>query len=170
MNAHAGTHVDAPSHFLENGENVEQLSLETLIGPASVLDFSNETEIKISELEKRWPKEKKVERVILRTRNSNGSGKKGSEFIQDFCALRESETRWLLARGIHLVGIDAPSIQYFGADPIVHKLLLEKGVVVIEGLDLSNVAAGEYELLCLPLKLAGLEGAPARVVLRKSQL
>lgn len=165
MNAHSGTHVDAPLHFVDGGESVERFPLDVLIGPTHLLDFSGETAVTCEGLEGRWPPFEKVERLLLKTRNSKKGPKK--DFERDFCALKETETRWLLEKGIRLIGIDAPSIQCFGDGPVVHQLLLEKNVVILEGLRLSEAAAGRYELLCLPLKLAGLEAAPARVVLRK---
>ena len=87
--------------------------------------------------------------------------------MKDFCALTEEPTRWLLERGVELVGIDYFSIQRFGADPIVHQLFLGAGVVLLEGIDLSHVSSGCYELICLPIKLVGCEAAPVRAILRK---
>lgn len=164
MNSHSGTHIDAPLHFFREGKSVDQLPLNTLVGPAMLLDFSLEPGVSVEALEKRWPKAERVTRLLLKTGNSNGLP--AEEFNQDFCALRGPEARWLLEQGIQLIGIDGPSIQYFGEDPVVHQLLLNQGVVIVEGLQLSAVAAGKYELLCLPLKLIGLEGAPARALLR----
>ena len=158
MNAHSGTHVDAPLHFLADGASVDQLALDRLIGPAFVFDFSDKAEITTVDLEKSWPVQEKVERVLFKTRAFEAT---------DFCALREKEARWLIEKGVCLIGIDAPSIQYFGADPIVHQLLLVSAIIIIEGLCLSHVSAGKYERFCLPLKLVGLEGAPARAVLKK---
>lgn len=166
MSCHSGTHVDAPLHFVKGGQSVENIPLDLLVGKVFVLDLSQSREITLADLEKFWPQEK-VDRVLFKTPNSK-IWKTGPEtFVEEFCALREKETRWLLKKGIRLVGIDYLSIQHFGDSPIVHQLLLTAGVVIIEGLDLSPVSSGFYELICLPLKLVGLEGAPARVALRK---
>lgn len=169
MNSHSGTHIDAPLHFFSDGKSVDRLALEILLGPAFLFDFSQESEVTVSGLEKCWPKKERVTRLLLKTRNSTlPLGQEGG-FKKDFCALKETETRWLLGQGIQLIGIDGPSIQYFGDDPIVHQLFLEKEVVILEGLQLSEVAQGKYELLCLPLKWIGLEGVPARAILKKYQ-
>lgn len=166
MNIHSGTHVDAPLHFFAKGKGVEELSLETMMGPVHLLDFSREKEITMGGLESLWPSSEKVERLLLKTRNSGFWEKKAEEFTENFCALREDQARWLLQKGVRLIGIDYLSIQCYKDTPIVHRLLLEAEVVIIEGLDLSKVSAGKYDLFCLPLKLVGLEGAPARVLLR----
>lgn len=165
MNTHSGTHVDAPLHFFDRGESVEKISLKTLLGSAHLFDFSKEEAITCAGLESRWPASGKVERVLLKTRNS--ALWEQNHFVENFCALREAEARWLLEKKVGLVGIDYLSVQCYKDSPIVHQLLLEAGIIVIEGLNLSEASSGKYELLCLPLKLVGLEGAPARVVLRE---
>lgn len=165
MNCHSGTHIDAPLHFVAKGESVENVPLKILVGKTLVVDLSHRQTIAISDLEKIWPEET-VDRVLFKTPNSEIWGNNQNVFIESFCALEERETRWLLEKKIQLVGIDYLSIQKYGDSPIVHQLLLEAGVVVIEGLDLRQVSAGFYELICLPLKLVGLEGSPARAILR----
>lgn len=165
MNCHSGTHMDAPLHFVKEGKTVENVSLNLLMGKTFVMDLSHTSEITIADLEKFWPNED-VKRLLFKTPNSKIWETNQEVFVQDFCALREKETRWLLEKGIQLVGIDYLSIQKYGDSPIVHQLLLEAGVVVIEGLDLRDAKAGFYELICLPMKLVGLEGAPARAILR----
>jgi arylformamidase len=102
--------------------------------------------------------------VLLKTRNSALAGRAG--FTSDYCALAPDGAAYLLERGVELIGIDYLSVEPFGSDDFaVHHLLLERGVVIVEGLDLSGVAAGIYQFICLPLRLAGLDGAPARAVL-----
>lgn len=167
LNSHAGTHVDAPLHFIAKGKSVDQLSLDDLLGLVHVLDFSNEETISCAGLEVRWPASEKVERILLKTSNSVLWEREC--FVENFYALREPEVRWLLKKKIRLIGIDYLSIQHYQDLTMVHQLLLQAEVIIIEGLNLSIVPSGKYELLCLPLKLQGLEGAPARVVLRDVQ-
>lgn len=165
MNCHSGTHIDAPLHFIKNGKTTEGIALGTLVGKAFVADLSDKDEIRLSDLEEVWPEEK-VDRLLFKTSNSKAWTIHPITFVKDFCALQEKETRWLLEKEIQLIGIDYLSIQKYGDSSLVHRLLLEANVVILEGLDLSKVSAGFYELVCLPLKLIGLEGAPARAVLR----
>lgn len=164
MNCHTGTHVDAPLHFVKDGKSVEAMSLETMIGDAYVFDLSERNAITVEDFEKVWPKNG-TKRVLIKTSHSRLWRDRPNEFYKDYVALTEMPARWLLDKGIALIGIDSLSIQCFGDSPIVHQLLLEKGIVIVEGLNLSNVVAGAYRLICLPIKLAGLEAAPARVVL-----
>lgn len=167
MNCHAGTHVDAPFHFVKEGLGADQLPLEAMIGEAFIFDFSTQKEMTVEGFERSWPREG-ARRILIKTANSRLWRENSDHFVKDYVALTEATTRWLLKRGIELVGIDYLSIQRFGDAPIVHQLLLKAGVVILEGLDLSGASSGFYELLCLPLKLVGADGAPARVVLRKN--
>lgn len=169
MNSHSGTHVDAPLHFFVQGKNVGALSLDPMVGESHVLDFSNEESITVAGLKSRWPKGEVVDRLLLKTKNSFLWEKDSPSFVENFCALREAEARWLLEKRTRLIGIDSFSIQYYKESSIVHQLLLEDEVVIIEGLNLSRVTSGKYELFCLPLKLQGLEASPARVILRHVQ-
>lgn len=161
LGSHSGTHVDAPSHFLPGGDPVDRLPLDRLIGPAAVLDLPADLpSVRAADLERQGLRGHR--RVLLRTRNSRAPG----EFSPDYCALTTDGAEYLLDQGVELVGIDALSIEPFGsADFAVHHLLLKRGVVIVEGLDLSSVSAGVYHLVCLPLRLQGLDGAPARAVL-----
>jgi arylformamidase len=162
MGSHAGTHVDAPFHFEPEGATVERLSLDVLIGRARVVDVGAVDAIDRADLESRSVVEP---RVLLKTRMS-GRLQEGP-FPRDFVHLTPAAAELLVARGVRLVGIDSPSVDQFGRrDFAVHHILLRAGVVIVEGLDLSPVAAGEYEMTCLPLPLVGGDGAPARVVLR----
>lgn len=166
MNAHTGTHIDAPLHFFKDGEPVEKIHLSVLVGPAHVLEIENPKEITPGDLEKNWPREK-VDRVLFKTPNSILWEKYPSDFVKDYCALTEEGARWLLEKKVSLIGVDYLSVQRFGDSPIVHQLLLEAKVVLLEGLNLSAAAPGKYELTCLPLKLEGIEAAPARAILRE---
>lgn len=168
MNSHSGTHVDAPLHFVKDGKSVDSMSLEAMIGEAFVFDLSKRNEITVEDLEKGWPK-KGTKRVLIKTSNSKLWKDQPNEFVKDYIALTKAPTHWLLDKRVALIGIDYLSIQRFGDPPIVHQILLEAGVVIVEGLDLSNVDEGMYQLICLPIKLAGLEAAPARVILSSLQ-
>lgn len=165
MNVHTGTHVDAPSHFIKGGTTVDALSLEALIGPAYVGYLPDVEQIFPTDLEGlEIPQQTK--RLLLRTRNSQLWTQGAREFTPDYAALTPKAAEWIVKRGVWLVGVDYLSVQRFhDAEPTTHKVLLEAGVVILEGLNLSTIAPGSYQLLCLPLKLAGCEGAPARAVL-----
>lgn len=166
ISAHAGTHVDAPAHFLADGSTVEALDLDALIGPARVAMLSDVDVIDAAALEA-LELPPSVERLLLRTTNSDRRARSvpESEILTDFVALAADGARWMVERGVRLVGIDGPSIAPLDDIDTPHRVLLGAGVVVVEGLDLSRVASGDYTLICLPLKLAGADGAPARVVL-----
>jgi arylformamidase len=163
LGSHSGTHVDAPSHFLSGGSPVDRIPLERLIGPAAVLDLPAEL-ASVGAAELAGQDLRGHRRVLLRTRNSAAAAE--TRFTPDYCSLSPDGAQYLIDQGVELVGIDAPSVEPFGsADFAVHHLLLGRGVVIVEGLDLSSVSAGIYQLVCLPLRLAGLDGAPARAVL-----
>ena len=160
---HSGTHVDAPRHFLSDGASVDQLPLEILIGKARVLDLKVLDRIRRKDLEEADLRDDI--RVLIKTRMSGQM--RHSEFQPGFVALAEDAATYLVQVGIKLVGIDYLSIEPFDAqDHPAHHALLGAGVVIVEGLDLSEVPAGEYEMTCLPLRIEGADGAPARVVLR----
>jgi arylformamidase len=163
LGSHTGTHVDAPKHFLSDGGSADTIPLERLVGPAVVLDFPEDvTEIGAAELRSHdlrgWG------RVLLRTRNSNLLSH--PRFTPEYVALTPDGAEHLLEHSVELIGIDYLSIERFDTtDHPVHRMLLEREVVIVEGLDLSAVPGGAYQLVCLPLRLAGLDGAPARAVL-----
>ena len=162
LGVHTGTHVDAPGHFIPGGAGVESLSLDALIGPARVVKIEHEGAIRVDELE-RYGLEG-VPRVLFRTRNSDEWSE--SAFKEDFVYLEPEAARWLADHGTRLVGVDYLSVESFAApEPLTHRTLLSAGIVVVEGLDLSAVEPGSYVLSCLPLKIAGADGAPARAVL-----
>jgi arylformamidase len=162
MSCHAGTHVDAPAHFLLGGAGVDILPLDVLIGPAWVVRFAGRGPLTASMLAGAAIPPGTV-RLLIRSDNSDGVVE---AFDPDFVALAPDAAAWLLDHGVRLVGIDGPSIEAFDApgDP-VHRALLAAGVIIVENLALAGVASGAYELTCLPLRIAGCDGAPARVVL-----
>jgi arylformamidase len=163
---HTGTHVDPPSHFLEGGKPVDQLPVDALVGPCVVVTYDEDEHIGASWLEGAGI-EPGTERVLFKTRNSE-RWRSGEPFAKEFIALDRSGAEWCVQRRLRLVGVDYLSVEPFGSGKIghpVHVALLGAGVVIVEGLDLSGVAAGRYELVCGPLKLEGSDGAPARVFL-----
>lgn len=162
---HTGSHVDAPLHHISDGSSAETLSLASMIGPAIVADFGEADEIGPRELDVlNLPTS--TTRLLCRTRNSSLWGSADRTFRQDFVAVTPAGAQWLVARGIRLIGVDYLSVEAFAADPPdTHRRLLEAGVVILEGLDLREAKAGAYWLACLPWKLRGTDGAPARAVL-----
>lgn len=160
---HTGTHVDAPWHFLREGATVEALSLETMMGPATVVSLETTTHITASDLERALIGRTPV-RLLLKTRNSNFWGE--DAFRPDFVALTTEAAQWLVEHRVGLIGIDYLSVEPYPAKEFpVHLTLLGAGVIIVEGLDLRGVPAGEYTLICLPLRLLGADAAPARVLL-----
>jgi len=164
MGSHTGTHVDAPAHFIEGGATVEALPLDSLIGPALVAEVGCERLIGRRDLEP-LPLDDQS-RLLLKTRNSALWA--AGDFSRDFVALDLEGARYLTERGLRLIGIDYLSIEAFHSPGHpVHRHLLGAGVVILEGLDLGRVAPGVYELVCLPLPVRGIDGAPCRAVLRR---
>lgn len=162
LSSHAGTHVDAPAHFLPGGGTVDQLDLDILIGPVQVAE-TDAPELTREVLEGLGIAEG-CRRVLLKTTNS--SRWTGVEpFFDDYVGVTQSGAAWLVEKGIGLAGLDYLSIASYSDILEVHQIFLRAGVVLLETLDLREVPAGFYELLCLPLKLEGLDGSPARAVL-----
>ncbi len=157
--------MDAPVHFIENGASVEQLPLDALVGPVEVIAVHNADLITPDILENiRLPME--TTRLLIKTRNSDLWADPDHEFNPDFVALEPRAARWIVDRGIRLIGVDYLSVQPFGdKDSATHRVLLEAGVIIVEGLDLRAVTPGTYQLICLPIKLFGSDGAPARTIL-----
>jgi arylformamidase len=164
LGVHTGTHVDAPCHFIPGGAGVESLPLTAMMGPARVVGMRHERAIRVDVLERLGLDG--VERVLFRTRNSDNWS--DSAFKDDFVYIDPEAADWLSKHGARLVGVDYLSVESFAApEPLTHRILLNAGIVIVEGLDLRQVVPGDYTLSCLPIKLAGADGAPARVVLTK---
>ncbi|MHB9053440.1 MAG: cyclase family protein [Thermoleophilia bacterium] len=163
MGSHTGTHIDAPQHFKDGALTVDEIPLEALVGPARVVDMTAaESLISIEEIENAGLKG--VSRLLIKTSNSALWGL--ADFQKEYVSLSREAAAYLVDIGVRLVGIDYLSIERFKSDShAVHHSLLGSGVIVLEGVDLSNVASGDYELICLPLKIRGGDGAPARAVL-----
>ena len=164
MSCHTGTHVDAPDHFLNNGKTTEGLSLDLLVGRAYVLNLPDVSVITASVL-MRAEIPPRTRRLLFKTRNSEYWAKGNNEFHTDFVGLSVDAAELLVDRNVRLVGIDYLSIAPYKLGIPVHTILLNAGVVVLEGLDLSQVSQGRYTLHCLPLKLGGTDGAPTRCIL-----
>jgi arylformamidase len=165
MGAHTGTHVDAPYHFVGDGYTVEDIPIDILIGPAVVVEIPETSEkIDAVGLDQAGIRPG-IERILFKTRNSRLWAEQQPEFQQDFVAITQDGAEWLVQRGVRLVGIDYLSVAPYD-DPVpTHRILLGSRVVALEGLDLNGVSAGDYVLYCLPLKLGGSDGAPARAIL-----
>ena len=166
--AHSATHVDAPAHFIEGAAKVESMPLDALIGEAEVIEVPPEV-IAIDEQFVAAHCVAGTERVLFKTRNSAFWSESEPQFHTDFTYLDLNAATRLVQQGARLIGIDYLSIEKFGqANHEVHLALLSKGVIILEGLNLSDVPAGKYELICLPLRLRSNlgDGGPARAVLR----
>lgn len=163
MSVHTGTHVDAPCHLFDGGGDVAGIPIQSLLGPARVVSLLNKQNISIAELVD-LPLAG-VERMLFRTRSAETEkGRIGS----DFASLTEDAADFLIRQGVVLVGTDSPSVDAFAnASLPVHKKLLSRSVTILEGLRLSEVPDGDYELICLPLKLQGADGSPVRAILRR---
>jgi len=165
---HSGTHVDAPAHFIEGGSRVDSLSMDCLLGEVEVVEVADE----IAVIDKTFVARNCVrgsQRILFKTRNSAFWAAPEQGFQQDYVYIDPEAARWLVAAGVKLVGIDYLSVEKFGSDGFQpHLAFLSHSVVIVEGLDLRDVPPGIYELLCLPLRIAGGsgDGAPARVILR----
>ncbi len=165
MSVHTGTHVDAPYHFLQDGSTVEKMSLKTLIGRAYVIHLPDDVDVitpadlEAAEIPPR------TRRVLIRTRNSKLWAKEPRKFQEDFVGVNAEAAEYLVKRGVKLVGVDYLSVAPYKNSKPTHVALLKAGIIIVEGLNLSQVSHGRYNLICLPLKLEGRDGAPARAVL-----
>ena len=163
--AHIGTHMDAPRHYLEAAAGMETMPITASIGRARVIEIHDPEMIRISELEPH--RLAKDERVLFKTWNS-GHAWKSDEFQEKYVHIDPEAARHLVECRVQTVGVDYLSVGAFqNGGPETHRILLEAGIWIIEGLQLEHVEPGEYELVCLPLKIIGGDGAPARAVLRK---
>ncbi len=167
MGAHSGTHIDAPMHFIAAGAPIDQVALAPLIGAARVIDIPDSVQaIDSSELNRHdW---RGVQRVLFRTRSTLRGWMDSAAFHKDFAYIAPDAAQLLADAGVVLVGVDYISAEQFGAPaPATHRILLGRGIPIVEGLDLRPVQAGDYEVIVLPLKVRGHEGAPARAIMRR---
>ncbi|KAH0794842.1 Cyclase family protein [Histomonas meleagridis] len=165
LSSHCGTHIDAPNHYIQNGKGVDQVSLEKTFGHCQVIRISDEALENNLIPKSALPNEFKSKRVLLKTSNSLTPG----TFRKDAIALSFEAANYLVEKEIELIGIDGLSIESYYGDGSVHQLLLGKEVVILETIDLSQVEPGEYELICLPLKIQNCDASPVRAVLRTLQ-
>ncbi len=167
LGAHSGTHIDAPMHFIADGAPIDEVELAPLIGAARVIDIPDSVQaIDAAELNKHnW---RGAQRLLFRTRSARRGWMDSSTFHRDFAYIAPDAAQLLADAGLVLVGVDYISAEQFGAPaPRTHQILLGRGIPMVEGLDLRLVQAGAYDLIVLPLKVRGHEGAPARAILRK---
>ena len=164
ISAHTGTHLDAPAHFIAGGAGVETLDLNVLIGPSLVVD-TGDADALTADVLASLPIPAGTQRVLFKTRSSELWNRSEDVFVEDFVAVTGDGAQWLVDRGVRLVGVDYLSVAPFD-DPVpCHRILLAAGVIPVEGLDLRKIASGEYQLICLPIKIGGSDGAPCRAVL-----
>lgn len=165
MTTHSGTHIDAPSHFIPDAPGLEDISLQVLVGPAIIVDAGDAGSLSKNTLEGLSIPEG-TDRLLFRTRNSERwSRAGGEEFFRDYVGITQDGARWLVSRGVRLVGVDYLSVAAYRENTATHRILLESGVVLLETINLRDISPGRYQLVCLPLKLIGSEAAPARAIL-----
>ena len=161
MSTHAGTHIDAPFHFINGGKKINDISLDNFIIKVQVVKINNEREITTQEL-----KQKNIENSALLFKTINSKISDNSSFYKDYVSLNEKASRYLISKGIKFIGIDYLSVEkYENSSQQVHKLLLENEVILLEGLNLRKIKPDEYTLIALPLKIKDSEGTPVRAVL-----
>ncbi len=163
---HTGTHMDAPRHFIDDGAGVDKFNLNTLIGQCRVIDVP----VDISPISKEFLEPiniKNGDRILFKTKNSEWINNGARNFHTDYVCVNPEAAKYMVEKGVILVGIDYLSVEGYHAGHDTHKTLLGAGVIVIEGLNLFNVSAGDYKLIALPVKIKDSNGAPARVILEK---
>ena len=164
LGVHTGTHLDAPLHFVPGGTGVDALALDVLCGPARV-HHALDADALTAEVFEQMNVPSGTERLLVRTRNSEEWARGARAFNTQYVAVTPDGARWLVARGVKVIGVDYLSVAIY-SDPFTpHDILLRAGIIPVEGLNLSAIAAGAYTLYCLPLKLVGADGAPARAIL-----
>jgi arylformamidase len=159
MSSHTGTHIDAPAHYLKNGDTIDRIPLDHIIGSCRVVDVSGAENSSITAADLRG-RLRGVRRLLLKTSFSSRD-----TFCEDYPSLAYDAACSITDSRIECVGIDSPSVESYVCDGSVHRRLLANGCLIIELLDLSDVPEGDYEMMALPLRLAGLDGSPARVIL-----
>ena len=164
---HTGTHVDAPHHFMNDHRTVEMLALDILVGPALVVQLSLEIRLVTADVLEKAAFPAGTERLLLKTANSQLWARGETAFFTNFVGISEDGAEWLVRYGVKLVGIDYLSVAPYHQSIPTHRCLLTAGIIIVEGLDLSAIDPGSYTLYCLPLKLVGSDGAPARAILAK---
>jgi arylformamidase len=162
--SHTGTHMDAPLHFIKNGLSLDTMPLDATIGPCRVIEIKDRESIKLREIENQ--RIRPGERILFKTRNSRHAWKTDN-FVEDFVYISKEAAAFLATAKVRTVGIDYLSVGGFHKDGVeTHHALLGAGIWIVEGLNLSKIKPGKYELNCLPIKILGSDGAPARALLR----
>jgi len=165
MSSHTGTHLDAPVHYLVEGVSISDLPLDAVMGPARVIEIQDLISIKVSELQRHQLLP--GERILFKTANS-GRCWKTDAFVEDFVYVSEEAAAYLASVKPKLVGIDYLSVGGFKVDgKKIHEILLQESIWILEGLNLEAVEPGNYDLICLPIKIAGGDGAPARAIITR---
>ncbi len=164
LGAHTGTHVDAPAHFISGGVPIDGLDLGVLVGPVQVV-HALDAEVLTAAVLDRLGIPPCTERILFRTRNSERWARGEAVFDSGFVAISPDGARWLVERGVRLVGIDYLSVGSWAEPAATHQILLGENVIAVEGLDLSGIEPGVYFLVCLPIRLKDGDGAPARAIL-----
>lgn len=162
---HTGTHVDAPHHFLNNHHTVESLALDVLVGPACVVQIPDEVDVVTADVLEKAAIPSEALRLLLKTRNSQRWARGEKTFDEKFVGVSADGADWLVQHDVKLVGIDYLSVAPYKQSVPTHQTLLGANIIVVEGMDLSAVPPGFYDLYCLPMKLVGSDGAPARAIL-----
>ncbi len=165
MGVHTGTHMDAPLHFVKDGKSIDTMPLSATLGRARVIEIGDTESIKPAELEQH--NIQPGERILFKTINSTQYWQPYT-FVKEFVYISQEAAQYLAKLQIQTVGVDYLSVGGFYKDgPETHHALLGAGIWIIEGLNLASVQAGAYDLICLPIKMMGSEGAPARAILKK---
>jgi arylformamidase len=166
MSVHTGTHMDGPIHFMKDGRGLENLPLDAVIGPCRVLELQSKTSVSVEDLKPHNLRQ--GERILLKTSNSTKSWAMQPKFDRDFVYISREAAKYIADSGVRTIGVDYLSVGGFYKDGVeTHHALLGPEVWIIEGLDLSKITPGHYELICLPIKIANrADGAPARALLR----
>ena len=162
---HTGTHVDAPHHFLNDHRTVETLALDVLVGPAEVVQIPEDVSVVSAAVLEKAGLPEGIERLLLKTANSRLWERGENAFFTNYVGISADGADWLVQYGIKLIGIDYLSVAPYHQSIPTHRTLLGAGIIIVEGLELSVIIPGSYDLYCLPLKLVGSDGAPARVIL-----
>ena len=166
MSVHAGTHIDAPDHFLGNGKTVEDIPMELMVGTAAVVEIPSREIITAADIQAAQIPDD-VKRILIKTSNSEYWASGNKKFQEDFIAPDREAAKILVEMGMEVIGVDYLSVGGFHADGTeIHQALLNAGIWIIEGLDLKRAQPGKVQLICLPIKVAGGDGAPARALVR----
>jgi arylformamidase len=165
LGVHNGSHVDAPLHFIDDGKSTDQFPLSQMVGPVQVVEIDKSINLITADVLKNAGIHAETKRLLFKTKNSDFWKRPDSIFQKDFCGVTTNGAQFLSTLDLQLVGIDFLSISPLSDLEEPHRILMRKGVIILETVNLAAVDPGFYDLYCLPLKLVGCEGAPARVIL-----